>query len=165
MPGMTSLEIPGYPGYFASDDGRVWSERQGARRELATFVVRLGNYQRRTTNLEGRKGAKVATLVCETFHGPRPPGHEVAHVNGDSLDNRAVNLAWKTKAENDADKVLHGTLVRGSACHQSKLSEADVREIRSLAGKVNQREIADRFGIGQPLVSQIVNRRKWAWLE
>lgn len=47
-----------------------------------------------------RRGArKVATLVCGAFQGPRPDGHEVTHLNGDALDNRAENLVWRTPAE------------------------------------------------------------------
>lgn len=50
----------------------------------------------------------VHRLVCEAFHGLPPdyvdgPAH-VRHLNGDSGDNRAVNLRWGTQSENERDK-------------------------------------------------------------
>lgn len=51
----------------------------------------------------------VHRLVCEAFHGVKPPEAEVVrHLNGIHTDNRASNLAWGTCAENSADMVRHG---------------------------------------------------------
>lgn len=159
-------EIAGYPGYFAAEDGSIWSDRGGPRHKLATRVEVMGNYRRVITNLYGRPGCKVSHLVCEAFHGSRPEGREVAHLNGDSTDNRAENLAWKTKAENDADKVRHGTIRRGTGCYQSKLTETDVRDIRRRAATGERHaDIVAAYGITQPNISKIIHRRTWAWLD
>lgn len=56
-----------------------------------------------------RRLVRVHHLVLEAFHGPRPVRTEARHLNGDRLDNRAVNLAWGTKSENCLDQVRHGT--------------------------------------------------------
>jgi hypothetical protein len=53
----------------------------------------------------GKVTRTVHTLICEAFHGPRPPGLEARHLNDDPLDNRAENLAWGTKADNVADRM------------------------------------------------------------
>lgn len=128
-------------------------------------TVCVGRYQREVVGLGRGRLWKVATIVCEAFHGPRPPGCEVAHLNGDSLDNRAENLAWKTRAENEADKVAHGTSNRGERQGSSKLTRADVVEIRRMAAEGRpQAEMVLRFGIAQSAVSNIVNRKAWAWL-
>lgn len=50
----------------------------------------------------------VHLLVCEAFHGPRPEGAVVRHLNGDYVDNRPENLRWGTWAENTADMISHG---------------------------------------------------------
>lgn len=56
----------------------------------------------------------VHRLVCTAFHGPKPsPIHEVAHCDGDSLNNAWWNLRWATHAENEADKIAHGTSLSG----------------------------------------------------
>lgn len=51
----------------------------------------------------------VASLVCAAFHGPRLSGLMVRHLDGNSLNDHADNLAWGTAAENSADAIRHGT--------------------------------------------------------
>jgi hypothetical protein len=73
----------------------------------------------------------VHVLVCEAFHGPRPPGADlVAHADGDPGNNEAANLRWATHAENEGDKRRHGRSMLGERNHQAVLTELDVREIR-----------------------------------
>jgi len=110
---------------------------------------------------------KVARLVALAFRGEPPtPAHEVAHLNGRSLDNREVNLAWKTRTENEADKVLHGTSNRGARQGASKLTDDDVRAIRAaFAAGEKQRDIGARYGVSQGHISMLCNRQQWAWLD
>lgn len=54
---------------------------------------------------EGRRvHAYVHHLVALAFYGPRPAGMVVRHLNDDSDDNRAVNLAYGTPEENVQDR-------------------------------------------------------------
>jgi hypothetical protein len=46
----------------------------------------------------------VHILVCTTFHGPRPDGMLCCHKDDDQENNRADNLYWGTRAENDKDR-------------------------------------------------------------
>lgn len=48
-------------------------------------------------------------IVLEAFVGPRPPGMQCRHLNGNSLDNRLENLQWGTAREDNYDRVRHGT--------------------------------------------------------
>lgn len=44
---------------------------------------------------------KVAQLVCEAFHGPKPfDGSVVMHIDENSANNRPENLKWATQKEN-----------------------------------------------------------------
>ena len=54
------------------------------------------------------RNALVHALVAEAFLGPRPEGQQVRHVNTDSRDNRATNLAYGTHLDNAQDAVRHG---------------------------------------------------------
>jgi hypothetical protein len=51
----------------------------------------------------------VHSLIAEAFIGPCPPGQEVRHKNGDSSDNRAVNLEYGTRSQTLLDASRHGT--------------------------------------------------------
>lgn len=115
----------------------------------------------------GGKAIIVSRAVCEEINGPPPTeSHQAAHSCGKGHLGCVTkgHLSWKTPIDNQADRLTHGTLPRGERHGQSKLTEADVREIRSLKGKETQRAIAKRFGISRPNVSNIQRGWKWSWL-
>lgn len=106
--------------YEVSDDGRVRSIarvvtcRNGVpktfkQQELSRSMVQ-GTYWKVVLYGDDlkRHNRNVHVLVCEAFHGDRPEGQQVRHLNGISTDNRAENLAWGTQSENMIDRVLHG---------------------------------------------------------
>lgn len=52
-----------------------------------------------------RRHRRVHRLVLFAFHGTPPPGcNDGAHLDDNPENNRADNLAWKTHAENNADR-------------------------------------------------------------
>ena len=107
-------------------------------------------------------------FLCEAAHGPPPsPHHEAAHLcgNGHLACVNPRHLRWATHKENEADRLIHGTRIRGERQGTAKLTETCVREIRSLRGLIPQHKIAKQFSISQACVSMIVNRQLWAWLE
>lgn len=104
----------------------------------------------------------VHVIVCETFHGPRPGGMEVAHEDGDKNNCSAANLSWKTRVDNHADKLRHGTLVRGSEHYHTHLTEQDVRDMRSAAEAGSSiRALATRYDVRPVTVYAILQRRNW----
>ena len=54
---------------------------------------------------------------------------------------------------------------RGSANAQAKLNEDNVREIRSLMGRLPQAEIAARFGVSNSLIQLIKSGKRWAHVQ
>lgn len=106
--------------------------------------------------------------MCILAHGSPPtPDHHAAHScgNGHLGCMNPNHLSWKTAKENEADKVDHGTLRKGTAINTNKLSEDDVRAIRSMGGKVKGTEIAKAWGVTPSAISSILSRKSWAWLE
>jgi len=117
-----------------------------------------------TLQQEGKHSLIVARLVCEAFHG-QPPSqdHQAAHNNGNRLDNRSKNLRWATGKENQADRIVHGTDLRGSRSPMSKLQERDVIAIiaKAKSGE-SDKAIAAAFRISKSNVKKI--RRGVSWL-
>lgn len=163
-------DIPCAPGYQASADGQIRRIRlckNGWKpRVLAGYVNPIG--YRVVTISPGRVRALhfVHRLVCLAFHGPRPStGHEVAHGDGNALNNAATNLRWATVAENAADRKLHGRDTVGERHGMAKLTAVDAASVRQLAHNgMKQRDIGRRFGIHQAQVHRIVTGKSWRHL-
>lgn len=100
--------VPGWP-YEASSWGRV--RRTVTGRILRPYRNPRFGYMSVKLSRAGRtKGFTIYQLVCLAFHGPKPtPRHEVAHWDGSKTNDRATNLRWATKKENEQDKLRHGT--------------------------------------------------------
>ena len=110
----------------------------------------------------------ASRYVCERAHGSPPsPRHEAAHSCGNGrlgcVNKR--HLRWATPTENQADKILHGTTNRGSRHGMSKITEQQVREIRSLVGQISIAAIARKFGISRSHTSNIASRKEWSHAE
>ncbi len=128
--------IPSCPGYEASSLGSIRRcvpfRRTMIGRVLAVRTNRMG-YQQIGLSLNGTpRTCLVHRLVCEAFHGPPPSAlHVAAHNNGCQTDNAASNLRWATVQENEADKVLHGTLRQGDGHSRTIIGDYRVRLIRA----------------------------------
>jgi hypothetical protein len=110
----------------------------------------------------------VHRLVCEAVSGVAPtPMHEACHscANGNLGCVTKGHLSWKTHAENMHDMIAHGTISRGTHRPFAKLTETEVREIRSLQNKITQEKLAQRFGVSRSRISAIQIRTSWAWVD
>ena len=104
-------------------------------------------------------------VAWELLYGPIPPGLFACH----SCDNppcvRPSHIFIGSNQDNVNDKVSKGRQSRGETHGRHKLSEADARYIKSaVAFGVEQRALADQFGVSQAIVSLIVRGKKWTWL-
>jgi hypothetical protein len=148
----------------------------GGTRRLAEDWVRLSltadgrtGYARVTLRRDGRSFRHaVHTLVLTAFVGAKPDGMEACHSPiRDRTDNRLCNLRWDTAASNQADRIAHGTSVRGSQLAHSRLSEEDIPVIVGLRTGPNNTKFEDismRFGVSQSAISAIFRGDNWAWL-
>jgi hypothetical protein len=171
---MRWVELAEFPGYRVSDEGKVQSNfrLKGAGyarkpryvhsdvwKDLKPDVDETGR-ARYTLRRDGRSHKKFASvLVLEGFVGPRPPGMEACHGDGDCRNNRLSNLRWDTALANREDMVRHGTRQRGRQIHTAKLTEDDVREIRRIGKPL--KPLAIRFGVTETTVSYVLNRKVW----
>jgi hypothetical protein len=90
---------------------------------------------------------------------------QVAHNNGIKTDNRLHNLRYDTAKGNAADRIKHGTQVRGEDSHNAKLNRDQVEEIvlRILNGD-RQATIAEDYGVDKATISSIAIGRNWNWV-
>lgn len=93
-----SSTLNGYGGrYTVTESGKVVSALSGV---LRPIVDRRGRVSVALTDSAGvTTFHSLPHLVAAAFHPPPPQGATLSHVNGDTADNRAENLAWITKAD------------------------------------------------------------------
>lgn len=112
-----------------------------------------------------RKKHLVHRLVARAFLGDPTPGQEVAHINGDSHDNRAANLTYLSHSANEAMKHQHGTATTGSRNGRAVLDESSVKTIREnvrCGGRGIQRRMAEQFAVSEATISMVVTGCRWA---
>lgn len=155
------------PDYEVSEYGQVRRKTPGRKTwpgRMMSFTLHNAGYPRYKLTISGEhRYFEAHVLVARAFLPDQyAPGLEVAHADGDSSHNHYSNLAWKTHADNEADKESHGTSARGARNGGAKLSQEDVLAIRSLRSQgATLKEIADQFGIAFQTVSKISNKDRW----
>jgi hypothetical protein len=96
--------------------------------------------------------------ICKLAHGEPPtPEHEAAHSCGNGKRGCVTkrHLSWKTRSENEADKITHGTdRSAGEKNPNAKVADADIAAIMSMTNMTHA-EIAKIFGISRSHVSNI----------
>lgn len=112
------------------------------------------------------KGRRIHRLVWAEVHGPIPDGMCACH----HCDNpRCINidhLFLGTHTDNMRDMAAKGRGVspdvRGERHVGHKLTDADVRDIRSrVAVGANQHALAREYGVAVSLICLVVNRKRW----
>lgn len=109
-----------------------------------------------------KKTMKAHRVAYELFKGPIPDGMCVCH----TCDNRRCcnpsHLWLGTNADNIRDKVDKGRHVQGERQWSAKLNNDKVRKIRELASTgLSAPKIAERFGVGNTTVYQVINQTHW----
>jgi hypothetical protein len=166
--------IAGFDGrYLVSSLGRVrslerlvWVPVLEVFRPLRGRILKpqiVSGYPMYCLHIDGMERRRHAhRLVLETFVGPCPQGMQGCHNDGNPLNPALQNLRWDTAKGNQADRIRHGTAIRGEAMAAAKLSEEDVREIRRLSeAGMNQSELSRRFSVSRRLIGWVVDRSYW----
>jgi len=114
-----------------------------------------------------KKSYRAHRYLCERVYGaPDAPELQAAHSCGVRACVNPRHLRWATPAENCADKVIHGTALRGSRVKRARLKEADIHLIRE---RINAGEpvskIAAAFGVTAGAIDGIRVGTTWAWLK
>lgn len=176
-PGITEdwKPIPDFDGYEVSNLGRVRSflttSRSGKRRTTPVLrkvtPTRDGQYRQVSiTNNNGAITHRVHTLVLLAFVGPKPTEqHECCHRDGDGSNNHLGNLRWGLPKTNAADRVAHGTQIRGETCNLSVLTEVQVREIKQTLPAWKRgfgKHFARKFGVCESVISAIKHNHTWS---
>lgn len=175
--------IAGFEDYAVSSFGRIRSltPRKGARAEKCGGIIkgfirspRKGKQSAIAVSLRRDKKTytfRVHRLVLEAFIGPCPYGMECCHNDGNFRNNALQNLRWDTHKSNVKDAKEHGTFVNppihlGEDHHNTKLTEADIRQIRSIEIKRGSlTALARKYGVASITIRRILDREVWGHIQ
>lgn len=156
-------QIPNFPNYAISKDGKVWSKRRSKWLKLAK-----GKYGHLWVYLGRGNRGDVHRLVLETYIGKCPKGMECRHLDGNPQNNNLSNLKWDTHYNNMQDRIKHGTdkYNKGETNPRAKLTEQDVRMIIYTYQIKLFRicELAKMYNIKWKAIYCIVTKRNWKYL-
>jgi hypothetical protein len=153
--------IQEFPDYQVSDMGQVRSLKCGRTKILRQTVNTQGYLKVRLGNTNGYRTCRIHRLVLESF-SERPPNSVLCrHLDGNKRNNQLDNLRWGTREENASDNVRLQECRRGSRHGMSKLTEADVVNIRRLYPAVKCRALAQQYGVDYCAIHKIVTNQAW----
>lgn len=153
--------VPGYPDYFITGSGEVWSLKGSEPRKLA---ISLDSYGYPKVMLYGahRDVIHIHTLILITFVGPRPEGLQCRHLDGNRKNFAIDNLCWGTPLENGSDTVRHGRSTAGERHPKAKLTEAEIAAIRNrFRSGESLRKLAKELGMSKSNLSDIRSGKTW----
>ena len=108
-------------------------------------------------------------FMCEQVNGPPPtPKHIAVHSCGKGREG-CVNprhLRWATCAQNEADKLTHGTCRYGKRHPMVKLTELNVSLIRLLLARGrSQSRLATLCNVHPSTIHLIAKGKNWRYLD
>lgn len=113
----------------------------------------------------GRKKVAAHRFSWELVHGPINDESFVLHKCDNPACVNPAHLFLGTNQDNMIDMVLKGRNKPrlGKRNNKAKLTEDAVREIRRIyaSGSVSQYQLAEKYGVGQPCIKDVVNFITW----
>ena len=151
--------IKDHPNYEVCIDGRIRKkavriiysnglECKYVERYLKPEQIRNGYH--RVTFSQGNKQrrASVHRVIAEHFLEAMPGKDVVNHKDGNKINNHADNLEWCTTSENE----LHSYRVLGKINPIRKLTDEQVRAIRSMKGTKTSVLVAMDYGVSKKTI-------------
>lgn len=150
-------------GYYISNFGRI---KGRTNRILKPQVNKSNGYLQISVRLSGRnsksKCLKLHREVASAFIANPNNLPQVNHIDGNKSNNHVDNLEWCTNQENTIHAWNNGLIkaVKGSNNVQSKISEEDVKYIRThfISGdsEFGYRALARKFNMSHKAIMKLV---------
>jgi hypothetical protein len=137
--------------YVDKQEGECWMWKGG--KDIKGYGV---FFYKGKTNLAHRVSLR---LHSNNKHFIFDKEKQVRHLCGKTSCVNPDHLKEGTRAENNADKITHGTSLKGERCHFSKLSWEISEEIRS--SNETRKDLATIYDVSVSCISSIINNKTW----
>lgn len=178
-------DIPGFPFYQASSQGRIrsccrcscrritrddrtqWRMLRGCLGNRGYYYITFGPYGRRK-----KFNKSVHTLVALAFFGICPPGKCINHIDHNRTNNAIGNLEYVTQAQNmrhawNCGRVPIPPARRGENGTMAKLTQSQADEIRRIykAEIISLAKLGRLFGVTGKAIGNILRGRTFVGAE
>lgn len=165
---MNIKEINGFPDYYITDCGDVYSAKRGGWKKRKPTPDKDG-YLTIAISPDGnltRKTFKIHRLVVEYFLTSDITGLDVNHKNGVKWDNRMSNLELVTHSQNMKHAAEKNFLPRGEKIWCSKHTEDQIHQACELLQNpdLEIKDVARITGVSENMCSGIYNGAKWQYI-
>lgn len=145
--------VDGFPDYYITNDGAVYSKKFNKTRKLKPSIVAYGYYGVILCQNGKTYSKRVHRLVAEAFIPKVKKKSQVNHKNGNKLDNSIENLEWCTPKEN-IHHAFNELSRRGGNC---KLSDTQAIAVKSShAQGIKIKDLAKQYGLCRKIIKRIV---------
>jgi hypothetical protein len=137
----------------------VW---HGSRNPQGYGSILVGSVREGTYRID-----RVHRASFREHFGSLPADADVCHKCDNPPCWRPEHLFLGTAADNIADALSKGRIPVGEDAAKSKLTNAQVAEIRSrhTTGGISQTQLAAEYGVSQSAVNAILYRKAWKWIK
>jgi len=165
-------QIKNFPNYYVNENGDVKSATRtitdsvGHVYELGERILRPRTAGKGYLSVCLRKNGKstsyyIHRLVAETFLDNPNNLTVVNHKDGNKHNNNINNLEWVTYSDNNQHAYDTSLKPKGENFYNSKLTEENIKEIKAKGKYTTYKKIADKYGVSQATIRDILINRTW----
>jgi NUMOD4 motif/HNH endonuclease len=149
--------VVGFEGYYeVSSQGRV---RNARTMQLRKPDVNCWGYEKLNLSKDGRsRSMRVYCLVTDAFLGKCPEEMQRNHIDGNKRNNAVSNLEFVTQIRNYIHAVelgLRQPMGKYGKPLPRTVSDETVASVRSMLGRVSERQICKQLGVSKGLIHSI----------
>jgi hypothetical protein len=173
-------DVPGYEGFFnISNLGRIETVsrkvknnnykgvRISKKRILQPFLMKNNYYAIKLCVNGVNKKFYLHRLIAQAFI-PNPKNkREINHIDGNKQNNNILNLEWVDRKENITHALMTGLLKTGEQCPWHKLTEKQVKKIRSeyIPFINGYKNLGKKYGVSWQTIVSIIKNKSWKHIE
>lgn len=150
--------IPGYPGYHITKDGKVYSNKLGGWLLKSAFNTRPHNgrncgYEYVVLNVKGKQIAIGVHRLVAMVYIPNPNKLPIVmHLDNNRLNNRVDNLVWGTHKIN-----MQQMSVEGRGTRKYRFTKRQYRRLVRLRNKGwTLQRLGDYFGVKLGVIHRVL---------